>query len=136
MISEHSQSQSKALRVIRWPALLIVSVGLLLLVGISAGRETYQQWKVDQEIDGLQAQVQTLEGRRLQLLDTLQKLNSADELDKEARLRLDVKKPGERVIVLRGFKPETQEQAETSVSQVAQQDQSNPQKWFTYFFGK
>ncbi len=124
------------MRFVRWPFIVAANGAILLLVGISAGRETYQQWKVDQEIKGLQTQVETLQGRRLSLMDTLQKLNSVDELDKEARLRLDVKKPGEQVVVLRGFTPESSDDAASGASQASSSDtgSSNPQKWFDYFF--
>ena len=127
-------SKGGALRFVRWPFLFAASGAAFLIVGVSAGRETYQQWKVDQEIKGLQTQVETLEGRRITLLDTIQKLSSADELDKEARLRLDLKKPGERVIVLRGFTPGSADDAPAGTTASSAPGPSNPQKWFAYFF--
>jgi len=126
------------MRKIRSLLFLTVSCVVLLVVGISAGRETYHQWQVDQEIRGLQMQAETLEGKRVHLLDTIQKLSSLEELDKEARLRLDLKKPGEEVIVLRGLdvNPATRNPSSGSAAPTAGSgpSTSNPQKWFHYFF--
>ncbi|HEU0051066.1 MAG TPA: septum formation initiator family protein, partial [Patescibacteria group bacterium] len=128
-------AQHGALRFVRWPLLFAGSGALLLIVSISAGRETYQQWQVDQEISGLRAQVETLQGKKVQLLQTIQQLNSTDVLDKEARLRLDLKKPGEQVIVLRGLNPGASDDfASDSHVSADGQKESNPVKWFHYFF--
>ena len=116
----------------RWPLFLALNGALLLIVWVSAGRETYQQWKVDEEIGDLQQQVNQLEGKRLTLLDTLQKLNALETLDREARLRLDLKKPGERVVVLKGFDVTSVDSAAEALTPSA--EPSNPLKWFRYFF--
>lgn len=135
-VRREGQGARGAFRFVRWPLFVAANGALLLFVGVSAGRETYNQWKVDQQIKGLETQVQTLEGRRIQLLDTIQKLNSPDELDKEARLRLDLKKPGERVIVLKGLDVDTEPSHKGSQEVIASSraQVSNPQKWFRYFF--
>ena len=125
-----------ALHLIRWP-LFLGGIGVLLLVvSVSAGRETYRQWKVDQEIQGLQTQVETLQGKRVHLLDTIQKLSSLDELDKEARMHLDVKKSGEQVIVLKGFDTTSidRSNATSLVNSHELAVVSNPKKWLLYFF--
>jgi cell division protein FtsB len=109
---------------------------VLVLLAVSSVRETYQGWKVNQEIRGLQAQVEALEGRRLHLADTLNQLQSPDAIDKQARLRLGLQKPGEQVFIfnqgslvpsLNGQTPATAPSAEEAVV-------SNPRKWARYFF--
>ena len=130
------KSRAGVIKWIRWPLIMAASIGLVLLVSVSAGRETYHQWQVDQQIKGLQMQAETLEGKRVHLLDTIQKLGSLDELDKEARLRLDLKKPGESVYVLQGVDVNPAQNTSVAVASAARTGpvRSNPRKWFDYFF--
>jgi cell division protein FtsB len=120
----------------RWSFLFAAGGVVLVLLAVSSVRETYQGWKVNQEIRGLQAQVEALEGRRLHLADTLNQLQSPDAIDKQARLRLGLQKPGEQVFIfnqgslvpsLNGQTPATAPSAEEAVV-------SNPRKWARYFF--
>lgn len=117
-------------------AFLVAASGILLfLVGVSTIKETYQGWKVEQEIQGLQMQVATLEGKKLHLTDTLQRLQAPDTLDKEARLRLGVQKPGERVFVIPAAEAAVANNVgEGDGSSGSAADISNPYKWFQYFF--
>ena len=121
----------------RWPFIIALSLALLLVVGVSTLRETYSDWKVDREIQDLQSQVDGLEGRKFQISELLDRLNSADVLDREARVRLGMQKPGEKVMILQGanLNPTGDSSAPTVPDPAAVQDQrSNPQKWFAYFF--
>jgi hypothetical protein len=116
----------------------MVSGTLFLVVGVSTVRETYHVWQVDQDIRSLQSQVELLEGKKLSFLDTIQRLNSPDSLDKEARARLGLRKPGERVIVLSGMGDQTADvSAQATVpsesTEAAPRPPSNLQKWFRYF---
>lgn len=139
MVGRHTHNASSS--PIRWPLIIsMAAVGCFLIVA-STARETYREWKVDQEIDGLRAQVEALEGKRLSLVDTLERLNSDEALDREARLRLGMRKPGERVIILEGSQTGTamawQDEWSTATSSVLgldAEDASNPRKWLAYFF--
>lgn len=123
-------------RIMRWPLVIVANIIILLFVGVSAGRETYRQWQVDQEIAGLKDHVAGLEGKKMQLLSTIQQMNAAETLDKEARLRLDLKKPGERVVVLRGLgigmDPSISDGS--TADRPSSKPTSNVKKWFDYFF--
>ncbi len=122
-------------RFFRWSLILAANAAFLLIVGVSTARETYQEWKVDQEIKAMQSQVESLEGKKLQLTDLVQKLNAPDALDKEARARLGLQKPGEKVIVLKGLDATASVRgASAPPSTDADASVSNPGKWFHYFF--
>jgi hypothetical protein len=114
------------------------SGAFLLLVGVSTVRESYREWKVDQEIRGLEDQIQRLEGRKLKISELLQRIDAPEAIDREARARLGMRKPGERVIILRGAENGSTSWQETladeSVSPPAPDTRSNPQKWLAYFF--
>lgn len=129
-------------RFMRWPVLFSVVIVVFALVGVSTVRETYQEWKVDEEVRGLQEQVQRLEGKRTVLLDTIEKLQSEEALDREARTHLGMRKPGERVIMVRGlseranysWKESWPETASTTASTNDSDPGTNPRRWFRYFF--
>jgi hypothetical protein len=129
-----SGNQPSTIRnLLRLPAFLIANVALFLLIGISTARETYRGWTVDKEIHALQANAETLEGRKLQLFELTNSLNSPEQVELDAR-RLGWKKEGEQVAVLTGYHP-------TSVALNVQtslppepEAVSNPKLWFNYFF--
>jgi len=132
------RSTGSALGIVRWPLLVAASGTLFLVVGISTIRETYREWQVDQEIHQMQAQIEQYEGRKLSLVELLARLDSDEALDKEARTRLGLRKPGERVIILQGgdgLQASWQDDVQTAVAKVAAADlRSNPRRWLDYFF--
>lgn len=103
---------------------------LIFVVGTASVRETYRGWQVAEEIRGLQAEVAMLEGRQGQLTETIQRLQSPEALDKEARLRLGLQKPGERVFILRGGSSEAEPAMRRDNDTLTE---SNPRKWWRYF---
>ncbi|MEI7512181.1 MAG: septum formation initiator family protein [Candidatus Uhrbacteria bacterium] len=123
-----------------WPLAVAASGALCLLVGVSTVREGLSQWKVDQEIGHMQAEVEKLEGKKLALSELIQRLDSPEALDKEARTRLDLRQPGERVIILRGmgdpgsWNDDIGDQPAPTVP--VEDTRPNSQRWIDYFFPK
>ncbi len=127
------------MRSVRWPLVFAASGALFLVAGASTVRESYREWKVDQEIRQMQAEIERLEGRKLTLAELIQRLDSPDAMDKEARTRLGLRKPGERVIILRGVEDpatwqEDASEAFASESDVPSDERANPRRWLDYFF--
>jgi len=127
----------KKKRVARWSLIFAANGALLLVVGVSTIRETYREWKVDQEIHQMQAQIEQLEGRKLALTELVNRMDSPDTLDREARTRLGLKKPGERVIILRGADQEMESWEEFGLGEegapAAIDASTNPERWLKYF---
>lgn len=127
----------KKKRVVRWSLIFAANGALLLIVGVSTMRETYREWKVDQEINQMQTQIEQLEGRKLALTDLVSRMDSTETLDREARTRLGLKKPGERVIILRGADQEIDSWQEIGLEgDVAPAETvpgTNPERWLKYF---
>ncbi len=111
-----------------------VALGVVLIV--STVRESYRGWQVDQEIHGLEQQIQAMEGKRGQLAEVMRRLQSGDAIDKEARTRLGLRKPGERVFVLQNNQGQNAawDTVPTTDATNANEQKSNPRKWFAYFF--
>lgn len=127
---------------VRWPAFLLANVALLCIIGVSTVRETYRGWTADREINALEAQAAALEGNKLELEALAKDLVSSDRIEYEARARLGMKKPGERVIVLEGFSTSATWSAGQAGTPAADEDAaapmptSNPERWWAYFFSK
>lgn len=122
---------------LRWPVFLAANLAVLLLVGVSTLRETYRGWTVDREIQALASQADSLEGRKLKLVELADSLNSPDRVELDARARLGWKKEGERVVVLTGYEATSTWNGDVSdVSGVPGEPppRSNPARWWNYFF--
>lgn len=125
--------------VLRWPMFLLANVAVFLLVGISTLRETYRGWTVEREIHALEAQAQTLEGRKLKFATLASELASPEQIDLEARQRLGWKKEGEQVVVLAGYEASsgTSSAGNDAVTRIATESyepSSNVGLWWKYFF--
>ncbi len=88
----------------------------------------------------MQTEIERLEGRKLSLAELIQRLDSPDAMDKEARTRLGLRKPGERVIILRGAEdPATWQEPDAelvSPPAAATDPRSNARRWLDYFLSK
>ncbi len=130
--SHPTSSFSKA----KWPIFLVANAAVLLVVGVSTVRETYRGWTVDNEIKTLEQKAQDLEGKKNELADMAMKMQSQDFIEQEARAKLGLQKPGEKVVVLEGV---SVGQATWKGSQPAADAkaadlyESNPHKWWRYF---
>ncbi len=125
------------LGIFRWPSFLAINLAILFLVGISTLRESYRGWTVDREIRALEAQAESLEGKKFKLIELTDTLMTPEEIEIEARHRLGWKKEGERVVVLSGW-----ESSSTWIGEKASlvsladtvRPKTNPERWLNYFF--
>ncbi len=121
----------------RWPMLFALLVAIVFFVGASTVRETYRGWKVDQEIEGLKSQVSQLEAQKHSMSDLLGKMKTDAYVEQEARLRFNLKKPGERVVLFEEGDANsrlTWSDTTTEASEAAPlESQSIPRRWVHYF---
>ncbi|MBD3311784.1 MAG: hypothetical protein GF349_04845 [Candidatus Magasanikbacteria bacterium] len=112
---------------------LVLSVLLIIMVGGGYFRAYYQDYKIRQEIRNLEREVQALEAKKIESMEILQYVMSDQYVEEKARMELNLKKPGEKVVVLKdlesGDKPIEGESGEESTGR----DVSNPVKWLYYF---
>ncbi|MFA6446787.1 MAG: septum formation initiator family protein [Patescibacteria group bacterium] len=131
-----SDSRMSSFSKAKWPIFLVANVAVLLVVGVSTVRETYRGWTVDNEIKALEQKAQDLEGKKNELADMAIKMQSQDFIEQEARAKLGLQKPGEKVVILEGV---SVGQATWKGSQSAADSkavdlyESNPHKWWRYF---
>lgn len=87
----------------------------------------------------MQSEIERLEGKKLTLAELIQRLDSSDAVDKEARTRLGLRKPGERVIILRGMDDPASWQDDTALAmqtETPEDTRTNARRWLDYFFPK
>ena len=119
----------------KWPLFLLANVAILLVVGISTIRESYRGWSVDREIRSLEQKAEALEGRKAELTDLAIKMQNPQYIEREARAKLGLQKPGEKVVILEGITAThtTWSVDITTKPPEPEPNLSNPERWWRYF---
>ena len=126
-------------RLISSKILLLLSVAVLIFFSINMGKEIINRRDLKKEIGALEGEINSLEGKNQELGGLISYFESLDFIEKEARTKLNLRKPGEQIIIV----PETEtSQQKAAVQEAAsgsflvQENKSlnNPQKWWNYFF--
>ncbi len=124
---------------------LALSCILVVLIGVSLGNIFLKNSEADKDIDTLRKEVSSLEEnhRRLEEINTF--FGTDFFAEKEARLKLGMRKEGEHVVVVQdGDVPrDVREKEEKSTILpsgkevfVSHDKKSNPIQWWDYFFGE
>lgn len=115
-----------------------VGLVVLVLIGISLGKEFYRKRQIQKEIEGLQAQIDQMDQKNSDMENLISYLSSTDFQEKQAREKLDLQKSDEKMIVLRKdvAQPDSQPENSGNSPQAPPEDNSpNWQKWWRFFFG-
>lgn len=107
-------------------------IGLVfILVIIFPLAKTYSQRRlVEKEIDDVKKQISDYENQNQQLKELALYLQSDQSLEEQARLNLNMKKPGEGVVVIQERSQDIVQVSATSSEEAA----SNLEKWWGYYF--
>lgn len=111
---------------------LFLVVALVAVTGVAVGfaRAYYQDYEVHQEIKALESQVDQLQKKKLESMTILKYVMSSDFVEDKARTELNLKKPGERVLVV----PRPGQEAEKALEMgIPRHPLSNVVKWWYYF---
>jgi cell division protein FtsB len=117
----------------------LAGLAVLVLIGISLGKEVYRKRQIQKEIEGLQSQINQLGQQNGDMQNLISYLSSTDFQEKEAREKLNLQKSDEKMIVLRKdvVEPNSQPQDAPANPQATSEDNSpNWQKWLKYFFAE
>jgi len=112
---------------------LVVAFLIALLFALGYARAYYQDYKVRQDIKALQEEVKSLETKKIESMEILKYVTSPKFVEEKARTELNMKKPGENVLVVKS--PTEFEVAREDLS-TAMTPLSNPSKWWYYFTHK
>ena len=112
--------------------LLTILISVIILVSLV--KTIYKTFQSGKRLSILGVEVESLDKEKESLEKVLVERKSEDFVEKEAREKLNLVKPGETLVVI----PESQ-QSTISSQQSAQEELSqfsNPQQWWYLFFGK
>jgi cell division protein FtsB len=121
--------------------LFLISFALIGLV-ISVGRESYRKYQLTKEINRLESEIERLEKEDQHLADLLEYFQEESYLEKEARLKLNLQKPGEKLVIIskdqknqsgQNGQEENISGNEDSIG-AGQKEESNFWKWWEYLF--
>lgn len=108
----------------------IFSVLLIILLAasfIKVGKEVMLRLEIRKEIETLQAQLDDVQSKKDKMDKFISYLQTSEYIEKQARLELNLSKPGEKQINLLDHK-------NVADNKLAEDKRSNPEKWYNYFF--
>lgn len=109
--------------------LAIIGLAFLLVIIIPLAKTYSQRRLVEQEIEDIKKEISDFETQNQELREMAIYLQTDQSLEEQARLNLNLKKPGEEVIVVE------EKATTTAAAQVIETDRrSNYRKWWNYFF--
>lgn len=109
--------------------LAIIGLVFLLIILFPLAQTYSQRLLVEKQISDVQNQINDYETQNQQLQSLLTYLQSDQSLEQQARLNLNLKKPGEEVVVVENGQPNPEAGPASSAGSV-----SNLAKWWAYFF--
>lgn len=102
---------------------------------IALGKEIYSRYQLYKKISQLEKEIEKLERENQSLSNFLDQLNSPEWLEKDARLKFNLVKEGEKVIII--HQPEKENSLDTTPERSQKAEKvSNPEKWWRFFFVK
>lgn len=108
----------------------LVTLPLLGIALVGLGRAYYQDYQVAQEIRALQDQVGQLQKKKIESATLLSYVMSPDFVEERGRTELNLKKPGEQVLVI---PQEHRTVGTTTTGPLPESKASNPVRWWYYF---
>lgn len=118
------------------PSWFFIFVLFLILVGIivAFGKESYRNYQLSKEVADFKGEIEILKKKNEILSNLLDYFSSEKSLEKEARLKLNLVREGEKLVVI---SPQEKINAENQFSEGVQKKHfSNFRKWLAYLFDK
>jgi cell division protein FtsB len=110
--------------------LAIIGLVFLLIIIIPLAKTFSQRRLIEKEIEDVKQEISDYESKNQELQEIITYLESDQSLEEQARLNLNLKKPGETVIVVEEDKNLKKEFNLSENSQAT----SHFSKWWQYFF--
>ena len=123
-------------------ALMLIGLVVLVLISVPLARNMSKRYRVNDEINDLQREIDDLEGRNSELKNLVEYLNSDSFVEEQARLKLNYKKIGEEVFVIKDipvssdsiFNKNNPSYNIPGLDDGSFKKDSNISKWWKYFF--
>src|SRR3989338_7473616 len=115
--------------------IFLIPILLALTVGIF--QKLYYRYEIKGDLDKLNVEIADLNKQKNDLNQLVDYYKNESNLEKEARVRLNLKKEGEKVVIILPQATSTGESSET-ISKVSTDigNLPNYKQWWYYFFGR
>ncbi|MBT3690076.1 septum formation initiator family protein [bacterium] len=118
-------------------SLLFVSLLILVFFSFNLINEVINRRELQSDIKALDEEISKLENKNQELSSLIGYFETLDFVEKEARTKLNLRKPGEKIIVI--TEDELTEDNESFFDSAVLTSANiihltNPQKWWNYFF--
>lgn len=116
-----------------WNARTLAVLGALSVFAVGSGliSLSLRHRSIDADVARLDAEARSLETRNVELVELLKRFETSGFLEREARLKLNLQKPGETVVVVERTATAATATARTVPHRVRR---SNAERWWLYFF--
>lgn len=115
----------------------LAGLTVIVLIGISLGKETYRKRQIQKEIESLQTEIQTLNKENSEINNLISYFSTREFEEKEAREKLNLQKEDEKMIILRKeLEAQKNEKGNKGLPVQTPEEDKSPswQKWLNYFF--
>ncbi|HEB01429.1 MAG TPA: septum formation initiator family protein [Candidatus Portnoybacteria bacterium] len=119
------------LRILSSKIFLLFGLIILGSIVVGLGRESYHKWQIKREIAALQTEIEELERGNQELANLLEYFKTESFKEKEAREKLNLQKPGEKVVLMPSLE---QTEEEKEMKGEGEKGVSNSTKWWKYLF--
>lgn len=114
---------------------LLVGLAAFMIVIYALFKETYKKYQIQKEVDALRLEAENLENGNEKMRGLVEYFKTDNYSEKEAREKLNLKKEGEKVVVLRSEDaPGKEARGNTGNAVQEENNMPNPFKWWDYFF--
>ncbi len=107
---------------------------ILVLIVVGIGKAALKKHDISTQVQTLNNQVSALESQNTELSGLIQYFQTKSFEQRQARENLGLKNPGETVVALSTSNAQDAEAFSNPEQSERQQNLSNPQKWWNYFF--
>lgn len=131
------QKQPIVRRLLRSKIVIMAEVVLLVVLSSALAKEVVRKYQVESEIRQLEDKKAELNQQNLELTELVKYFNEDSYKEEQARLKLGLQKSGESVVAVLGAETaavESEDDTTQSLSYVEDANQTNPQRWWKYFF--
>ena len=115
----------------KWIVIGLAAIALAATASFS--RELVRGRQIDREIAGLEREAERLRAKNFEIASLYASMNNGEFLEREARLKLNLRKEGERVVVLRKEETSPAPDEDGPASRSLGEGWSNPKRWWMYF---
>lgn len=114
--------------------LTMLLVAFLILILPSVWRLQKQQSRVEEEINNLKKEIAEYEGKNNDIKKLVTYLESDAFLEEQARLNFNLKKPGEKVVIIEDGNDINSFSVASSTKNSSTEETPNYKLWLDYFF--